>query len=67
MFKIGTKFSSEPRNGLKDVRKIVGKKGNFYIIRNTEYPEQDARGQKRSMWVKKFHDLVEKGDFEILK
>ena len=67
MFKVGTKFSSEPRNGYKDVREIVGKEFNFYVIRNTEYSEQDARGEKRKMWDEQFHDLVKKGDFVILK
>ena len=65
-FKIGTKFSSEPRNGYKDVREIVGKQFNCYVIRNTQYPETDARGEKRVMWDRQFHELVEKGDFIIL-
>ena len=67
MFKIGTKFSSEPRNGYKDVREVVGKEFNFYVVRNTEYPEQDARGERRKIWDEQFHDLVNKGDFIILK
>ena len=66
MYKVGTKFSSEPRNGYKDVREIVGKELNCYVIRNTRYPEFDARGERRKMWDEQFHDLVQKGDFIIL-
>ena len=67
MYKVGTKFSSEPRNGYKDVREIVGKELNCYVLRNTEYLECDARGERRKMLDEQFHELVEKGDFIILK
>jgi len=66
MYKVGTKFNSEPRNGYKDVREIVGIELNCYVIRNTKYPEYDTRGEKRKMWDEQFHELVQKGDFIIL-
>lgn len=57
MIQIGTKFSSENRNGYKHVYQVLGEQFSCYIIRNTSYPEVDARGKER--WVSK--ETIETG------
>ena len=39
MIQVGTKFSSEPRNGYKHVYQIVDKDSNGYTVRNTSFPK----------------------------
>lgn len=67
MIKVGMKFSSEPRNGYKHVYQIVGEKGNFYISRNTSFPEYDDRGKPTldSKW--EIEEGFASGDYIILK
>lgn len=57
MIQIGTKFSSEPRNGYKHVYQVMGEQFGCYIVRNTSFPEYDTRGKER--WVSK--ETIESG------
>jgi len=67
MIQVGTKFSSEPRNGYKHIYQIVDKDSNGYTVRNTSFPKVDARGKER--WESKtvVETAFENGDFIKLK
>lgn len=57
MIQVGTKFSSKPRNGYDHIYEILGEQFSCFIVRNTSFPEVDARGKER--WVSK--ETIESG------
>lgn len=67
MIQVGTKYSSEPRNGYKHIYQIVDKVSGGYIVRNTSFPKVDTRGMER--WVSKtvIENAFGNGDFIKLK
>jgi hypothetical protein len=66
MFKVGTKFSSEPRNGYKHVYEIIGEKFSCFILRNTSFPEYDTRGKERLVSKETIESDFNNGDYIIL-
>ena len=67
MIQVGTKFSSEPRNGYKHIYQILGEKFSCYIIRNTSFPEVDARGKERLVSKETIETGFANGDYIQLK
>jgi hypothetical protein len=66
MFKAGTKFSSKPRNGYDFIYEIIGEKSSSYIVRNTSFPEVDARGKQRLVSKEIIAAGFFEGDYIIL-
>ena len=67
MIQVGTKFSSEPRNGYKHIYQIVDKVSGGYIVRNTSFPKVDARGKESWESETVIETAFENGDFIKLK
>ena len=66
MIQVGTKFSSKPRNGYDHIYEILGEQFSCFIVRNTSFPEVDARGKER--WVSKetIESGFNSGDYTVL-
>ena len=66
MVKVGTKFSSKPRNGYDFIYEIVEVDGNFIQVRNTSFPEYDERGKQRLKSLYEMEQGFANRDFIVL-
>ena len=66
MIQVGTKFSSKSRNGYDYVYEILDEKFSCFIVRNTSFPEVDARGKERWVSRETIESGFNSGDYSIL-